>query len=175
MRFRGLLFAGAVLATPAVAEETAGDVAPVEQFASATATCFRALQVDAPATVLEIAEADGWRIDQVTPIGGTFRRDGSSVHLRIETIFVSRICTVLGNRENNLSLAETSDRMETSLRSILGNKVGRDEGTDYPVLVYDEKYRASITTQQNGKAFNTQITVMARGSSHQAPPPAKAS
>jgi hypothetical protein len=175
MRFRGLLIAGAALSSPALADETTGDVAPVEQFANATATCFRALQMDTPAKVLEVAEADGWRIDQVTPIGGTFRKGGSSVHLRIETVLFSRICTVLGNRDIDLTLAETSDRMESSLRSILGNKVGRDEGTDYPVLVYDEKYRASITPQQNGKTFNTQITVMARGRSHQESPPAKAS
>ena len=142
------------------AQATEGSASP-EQFAGATASCFKALAAATPSNVLTSVEANGWKLRQTTPLGGIFRQEGNSVEMKIETIFSSRVCTVLGNRDAKLPLSEMSQLVETSLRSVITTGLRRDATRSDFTLVAEEKYKAVITAQQSGTTFNTQITTIA--------------
>ena len=146
--------AALVLAAPVAAQGPA-PVSP-DQFAAATAVCVKTLAVDGPAKVLTTIEADGWTLRKTTAIGGVFAQAGNAIELKVETVFGSRICTILGNRDPALPLAD----LTASIAAKAPGKVTREPAGSGTSLVFDDKYRTSITPAQADKRFNTQITAI---------------
>lgn len=110
--------------------------------------------------MLKVLESDGWKIHRTTPVGGIFRRDGVAIQLKVETVLFSRICTVLGNRDGSVPLADSALSIETSLKAEYGDGIKRDETGSNFTLIAKEKYRAVISPAQSDRDFNTQITTI---------------
>jgi hypothetical protein len=160
MRLVWGLIAASTWMTPAAAKDAAPN--PPEQFAKATATCFKALAAPSPRAVLSAVEADKWKLQKATALGGLFQSKENSLILKIETILVSRVCTVLGNRNPDSSLADFSASAETSLRSALGTELTRKENSSDFTLISERKYMAVISAPQgnNDHKVDTQITTI---------------
>lgn len=153
-----MIASSSVASVAAHAAETT--ISSPKQFASATSACFDALDAKAPADVLKVLESSGWKIQRTTPIGGVFRQEGGSILLKVETVLFSRICTILGNRDGSVPLAESALLIEASMKVEYGDDIKRDEtGSDF-TLIAKGKYRAAITSAQSDRDFNTQITTI---------------
>ncbi|MBD3747285.1 hypothetical protein [Sphingopyxis sp.] len=152
--------AAVMAASSVVAHAAEATAASPEQFANATSACFDALGAKEPSDVLKVLESGGWKIDRTTPIGGIFRRDGVAIQLKVETVVFSRICTVLGNRDGAVSLADSAQLIEASLKAEHGDGIKRDETGSNFTLIANEKYRAVISPAQSDRDFNTQITTI---------------
>ena len=147
-------------ASSVVAHASEVAISSPEQFASATKACFDALGAKEPADVLTVLESDGWKVERTTPIGGIFRQNGVSILLKVETVLFSRICTVLGNREGSMPLAESARSIEARLKVEYGGDIKRDETGSNLTLIAKGKYRAVIGPAQSDRDFNTQITTI---------------
>jgi hypothetical protein len=158
MRIACGMAAVVMAASSVVGHAAEGTAASPEQFANATSSCFDALGAKEPSDVLKVLELDGWKIDRTTPLGGVFRQDGVAIQLKVETVFSSRICTVLGNRDGSVPLADSAQLIEASLKTEHGDGIKRDETGSNFTLIAKEKYRAVISPAQSDRDFNTQIT-----------------
>ena len=108
----------------------------------------------------DVLESDGWKILRTTPIGGIFHQDGVAIQLKVETVLFSRICTVLGNRDGAVPLADSARSIEASLKAEYGDGIKRDETGSNFMMIAKEKYRAVISPAQSDRDFNTQITTI---------------
>lgn len=160
MRIAWGIVAVMMAASSAVTHAAEATAASPGQFANATSACFGALGAKEPADVLKVLESDGWKLHRTTSLGGVFLQDGVAIQLKVETVFSSRICTVLGNRDGSVPLTDSARLIETSLKAEHGDEIRRDEAGGNFTLIANEKYRAVISPAQSDRDFNTQITTI---------------